>query len=113
MKRYLSICLTGALLTVLFIACTSSSSAISRSVAARYGVDEAVIVDIKNVSPINNGIFEGWGTSLCWWGNRLGGDEIVSNEAVDLFFTQDKGIGLNIIRYNIGGGERNGKNSHP
>ncbi|MBR6124711.1 hypothetical protein IKQ19_14135 [Candidatus Saccharibacteria bacterium] len=105
MKKSLSICLISLFLGGLFIACTSSSSAISRSVAARYGVDEAVIVDIKNVSPINNGIFEGWGTSLCWWGNRLGGDEIVSNEAVDLFFTQDKGIGLNIIRYNIGGGD--------
>ena len=105
MKKSLSICLISLFLGGLFIACTSSSSAISRSVAALYGVDEAVIVDIKNVSPINNGIFEGWGTSLCWWGNRLGGDEIVSNEAVDLFFTQDKGIGLNIIRYNIGGGD--------
>lgn len=45
--------------------------------------------------------FEGWGTSLCWWANVAGG---FANRATyaDLAFTQLK---LNIVRYNIGGGE--------
>lgn len=73
--------------------------------SVRAGVDENIVIDIKKTSPINDGLFEGWGTSLCWWGNRLGGDEKMSNEAVDLFFSMDKGLGLNIVRYNIGGGD--------
>lgn len=45
--------------------------------------------------------FEGWGTSLAWWANVAGG---FANRATyaDLVFTQLK---LNIVRYNIGGGE--------
>ena len=92
----------AGLLIFAFTSCQSSNVSVSRSGA---GISEKIKVDIKNVSPINEGVFEGWGTSLCWWGNRLGGNEKLSNEAVDLFFTMDKGIGLNIIRYNIGGGD--------
>lgn len=95
------ISLTGLLIYAL-ISCQSSNVSVSRSGA---GISEKVKVNIKNISPINGGIFEGWGTSLCWWGNRLGGDEKISSEAVDLFFSMDNGIGLNIIRYNIGGGD--------
>lgn len=87
------------------ISCKSSgsgSSAIRRSGA---GDDVTVVIDLANKSPINDGVFEGWGTSLCWWANRVGGNEKLSNELVDLFFTMDKGIGLNIVRYNIGGGD--------
>jgi O-glycosyl hydrolase len=45
--------------------------------------------------------FDGWGTSLCWWANVCGG---YSNRATlaSLAFTT---LGLNIVRYNIGGGE--------
>ena len=92
----------AGLLIFAFTSCQSSNVSVSRTGA---GISEKIKVDIKNVSPINDGVFEGWGTSLCWWGNRLGGNEKLSNEAVDLFFTMDKGIGLNIIRYNIGGGD--------
>ncbi|HVM51333.1 MAG TPA: glycoside hydrolase, partial [Candidatus Acidoferrum sp.] len=45
--------------------------------------------------------FEGWGTSLCWWGNVVGGYPNRETYA-DLAFGQLK---LNIVRYNIGGGE--------
>jgi O-glycosyl hydrolase len=45
--------------------------------------------------------FEGWGTSLCWWASVVGG---YTNRELyaDLAFRQ---LQLNIIRYNIGGGE--------
>lgn len=51
--------------------------------------------------------FEGWGASLCWWANAVGGwdDEAKKVELLDLVFDPDKGLGLNIVRYNIGGGE--------
>ena len=31
-----------------------------------------VAIDPTQGSPFNNGVFEGWGTSLCWWANRIG-----------------------------------------
>lgn len=51
--------------------------------------------------------FEGWGTSLAWWANVLGGwkDKQKENEVMDLLFDPDRGLGLTIVRYNIGGGE--------
>mmetsp|Transcript_48457 Transcript_48457/g.62194 ORF Transcript_48457/g.62194 Transcript_48457/m.62194 type:complete len:524 (+) Transcript_48457:119-1690(+) len=66
------------------------------------------------ISPnITYGIWEGWGTSLCWWGSVFGD----RNDLADLFFTlKDNvvlmtangnitvpGLGLNIARYNAGG----------
>jgi hypothetical protein len=49
--------------------------------------------------------FEGWGTSLAWWANDLGGwkDQTKVDEVMDLIFDPAKGLGLNIVRYNIGG----------
>ncbi|MBP3656535.1 MAG: hypothetical protein J6K32_07565 [Clostridia bacterium] len=48
--------------------------------------------------------FEGWGTSLCWWANRLGYSDPLAQQSADLFFSPN-GLGLNIMRYNIGGGD--------
>ncbi|WP_181438702.1 RICIN domain-containing protein [Paenibacillus sambharensis] len=58
---------------------------------------------------VNPGIqhqtWEGWGTTLAWWANRVGGaSEQVRNKYADLLFGGN-GLGLNIVRYNIGGGE--------
>jgi len=49
---------------------------------------------------------EGWGTSLAWFAHVMGGapDETRSTLA-DLLFDPNTGLGLNIVRYNIGGGE--------
>ncbi|KAK9790933.1 hypothetical protein WJX73_002148 [Symbiochloris irregularis] len=57
--------------------------------------------------------FEGWGTSLCWFANVLGAcndattvnGQLVSvrDHIADLLFNPDKGLGLQICRYNIGG----------
>jgi O-glycosyl hydrolase len=49
---------------------------------------------------------EGWGTSLCWWGNVVGGYSDTNRNAIaDLIFNPNIGLGLNIVRYNIGGGD--------
>ncbi len=48
--------------------------------------------------------FEGWGTALCWWANRIGYSDDLSQKAADLFYGED-GMRMNIMRYNIGGGD--------
>jgi len=45
--------------------------------------------------------YEGWGSSLCWWANVVGG-YANRTDYCNLAFTTLK---LNIVRYNIGGGE--------
>lgn len=57
-----------------------------------------------DASPFNNGEFQGWGTALCWWANRLGYSEKLTNAAAEAFFS-DEGLGLDIARYNLGGGD--------
>ncbi|MBP3428288.1 MAG: hypothetical protein J6M47_08525 [Clostridia bacterium] len=52
----------------------------------------------------DNRIFEGWGTSLCWWANRVGYSDTLAQQSADLFFSPN-GLGMNIMRYNIGGGD--------
>lgn len=64
-----------------------------------------VVLDPAKGSPFNDGVFEGWGTSLCWWANRIGYSDKLTDLAVDAFFDQTKGLKLNIVRYNIGGGD--------
>ncbi len=49
--------------------------------------------------------FEGWGTSLCWWANRIGYSDELAEMAATAFFDAKEGLGLNIVRYNIGGGD--------
>lgn len=63
-----------------------------------------IVISLKNASTTNNGIFEGWGTSLCWWANRVGYSDKLTDECARLFFSES-GLGLNIMRYNIGGGD--------
>lgn len=63
-----------------------------------------ITLDPSDASPFNNGRFEGWGTSLCWWANRLGYSEALTQQAANLFFS-DSGLSLDIARYNLGGGD--------
>lgn len=54
---------------------------------------------------INYQQWEGWGTTLAWWANRVGGaEESVRHDYANLLFSPN-GLGLSIVRYNIGGGE--------
>ncbi|MDO5396842.1 MAG: glycoside hydrolase [bacterium] len=73
-----------------------SVSAVSAGTVVRLNPSEA--------SPFNNGEFAGWGTSLCWWANRLGYSEALTKQSADAFFSED-GLGLDIARYNLGGGD--------
>ncbi len=58
------------------------------------------------------GTWQGWGTSLAWWGQAIGNsssqdlfaDLLFTTKTVDFFGQPTPGLGLNIVRYNIGGG---------
>jgi galactan endo-1,6-beta-galactosidase len=60
------------------------------------------------IQPQNTrGVWEGWGTSLCWWANVFGN----RNDLADIVFTTNyttlngyslPGLGMNIARYNAG-----------
>ena len=63
-----------------------------------------IIISLNNKSTTNNGVFQGWGSSLCWWAHRIGYSPVLTKKAAELFYS-DKGLNLNIMRYNIGGGD--------
>jgi O-glycosyl hydrolase len=55
---------------------------------------------------VHGQVLEGWGTSLCWWANIVGGySPAARRDYLDKIFDVKRGLGLNIVRYNIGGGE--------
>ena len=64
----------------------------------------SVIISPYNTYAINGGTFEGWGTSLCWWANRVGYSDSLAQKCADTFYGED-GLRLNIARFNIGGGD--------
>ena len=47
----------------------------------------------------------GWGTSLAWWAEGAGGwrNADQRNRLADALFDRDRGLGLNVVRYDIGG----------
>lgn len=87
------------LLSIFSLSCKSTSIAKKDEV-----INRSIRIKDGNFSNINNGIFQGWGTSLCWWSNRIGDNNLLTDKAVELLFSEN-GLGLNIIRYNIGGGD--------
>ncbi|MEI3219807.1 MAG: hypothetical protein V8S08_09590 [Lachnoclostridium sp.] len=85
-------------------------AAVPAVVRAADQADVTVNLDPYDVSVFHDtdgdglGEFEGWGTSLCWWANRIGYDETLTEQAAELFYGDD-GLDMNIGRYNIGGGD--------
>ena len=65
---------------------------------------KTIVVSPDDTYAINNGVFEGWGTSLCWWANRVGYSDSLAQKCADTFFGEN-GLHLNIARFNIGGGD--------
>lgn len=75
----------------------------------------SVIIDTKK----RHQKLDGFGTSLMWWANAVQGfEQIPATEAgvadgcksryeelMDLLFDPGKGLGMNIVRYNVGGGD--------
>lgn len=65
---------------------------------------EAHIKEIKVNYEIEYQTIEGFGASGAWWAQEVGGWENI-DEIMQLLYDNEKGIGLNIYRYNIGAGE--------
>jgi O-glycosyl hydrolase len=60
---------------------------------------------------VTHQLFEGWGTSLCWWANLEGsGSAAYRDKIADILIDPDSGLGFTIFRYNIGGGDQPGHN---
>ena len=57
-----------------------------------------ILVSIKNASTTNGGAFQGWGTSLCWWANRIGYSPVLTEKSAELFYSK-KGLDLNMLHY--------------
>ncbi len=100
-RKWIAVSLASA---VAFTAIAGNAGA-DKMVAAEEAAENAVTIDAANLYHSNQGVFQGWGTSLCWFGNRIGGSEQTSNEAALLLCNEEEGLGLDIIRYNIGGGD--------
>ena len=54
-------------------------------------------------------LFRGWGTSLAWWAKGIGDwPDKTLDPVVHLIVDSKDGLGLNVFRYNIGGGDQPG-----
>lgn len=54
--------------------------------------------------------FEGFGTSSAWWSQTIDNEE-TAREIARLLYDDETGLGLDIYRYNIGGGEKDNPNT--
>lgn len=54
--------------------------------------------------------FDGWGTSGAWW-SQFVGNTAIDDEVARLLFDNEEGLGLDLYRYNIGGGEKENPDS--
>jgi len=88
------------------IAILASSLIISTSFGNWSSVTAYATTSVSVDPTVQNQTWDGWGTSLAWWGNVIGGwNNSMEDEIVDKLFNPVTGIGLNMVRYNIGGGE--------
>lgn len=85
--------ITKAITTVLLITSTICPSGIIAK-----NVDMKICVDTKKTEQY----ITGWGTSACWWSQNISDPETRTDVAKKLY--SKDGLGLNIYRYNIGGG---------
>lgn len=127
-RRSLSTGLSIALLSCLLTGCEKShgSEALSDSAdnkaleqntnmtaedVTSMEISKTVKLSLQNAQKFNDtnkdgyGEFQGWGTSLCWWANRVGYSEELTLLTAEAFFDKEKGLGINIGRYNVGGGD--------
>ena len=74
-------------------------------------VTKTIKLDLSKAQTFNDtngdgyGEFQGFGTSLCWWANRVGYSDALTSQAATAFFDPENGLGMTIGRYNIGGGD--------
>lgn len=109
MKRKLWKQLTAGLLTGAMLATSAAPGMMTASAAEITELGEV------SVNPkLHYQTLKGWGSSLCWWGNVIGswGDSDFNGngrpdreEIAELAFSPEY-LNLNIVRYNVGGGDK-------
>ena len=78
---------------------------------ANMEISRTIKLDTSNIQTFNDtngdgyGEFQGFGTSLCWWANRCGYSEKLTQDSAEAFFNKETGLGMTIGRYNVGGGD--------
>ncbi len=87
----------------------AAAAAVTLALGAAGGTHPVKAASAVTISPndtyaANDGVFQGWGTSLCWWANRVGYSDSLAQQTADAFYGED-GLRLNIARFNIGGGD--------
>ncbi|MCR5657597.1 MAG: family 43 glycosylhydrolase [Butyrivibrio sp.] len=111
-KRGAAIALSAAVsVTSLLGNVLPASGPIVAKAAESTSIDKTIRVSTTDYSKFNDtngdgfGEFQGFGTSLCWWANRVGYSKEMTEQAATLFFDPVEGLGLTIGRYNVGGGD--------
>lgn len=59
---------------------------------------------------VEHQVFETFGTSSAWWSQTID-DEATAREIARLLYDDETGLGLDVYRYNIGGGEKENPNT--
>ncbi len=71
-------------------------------ISGLFKCDTAQYLDIVDITEYQT--FESFGTSTCWWAQTIDSEEKADAIAKALF-SDEEGLGLDVVRYNIGGGE--------
>lgn len=74
----------------------------SNLVNANKNGSNTTVIDVNT----NYQIMNGFGASACWWSQDVGAWDN-ADEIMQALYDSDKGIGLNIYRYNLGAGSKN------
>lgn len=108
-RKVIATTLIGSL--TLSVLCNVHTTCNTNNVKVKAAEKTVISVDPTNRSTFHDtnhnsyGEFQGFGTSLCWWANRVGYSNTLSEQATDAFYDKEKGLGMTIGRYNIGGGD--------
>lgn len=110
MKRHLRMVITLAVVLSLTACGANETEPIEVTAVEEENVDmeerdyKEIKVSLENASTFNEGKFQGWGTSFCWWANRIGYSDVLSEKAAKAMYSEE-GLHMNIVRFNIGGGD--------
>ncbi|TPX32522.1 hypothetical protein SmJEL517_g04343 [Synchytrium microbalum] len=96
--------LGGLLLLILYFTNSAIKALFSNSNFDAPAFNASII--LKKTNFVDGADWLGFGTSLAWWA-RFAGETMYNTTAfenlMDLVFDKDKGMGLSVVRYNLGG----------
>ena len=100
--------LTLSVLCNVHTTCNTNNGKVKAAEKTVISVDPTNRSTFHDTNHNSYGEFQGFGTSLCWWANRIGYSDKLTEEAAKLFFSPE-GLDMNIGRYNVGGGDDTGE----